>query len=89
VTAVVVVRDPRGRNLNMRQLLTPIFYSREVRHPDATRQRGSRQRAKDMAAARRLKARYVPLCFVDRTVYLDRYNPWADRWEWGAEVRNA
>ena len=63
-------RPYRGGNLNMRQLLNPLFYSRNVRHPDSTRQRVARQRAKDLAAARRMKAQYVPLCFVDRTVYL-------------------
>ena len=63
-----------GGNLNMRQLLNPLFYSRSVRHPDTTRQRGARQRAKDLAAARQLKAQYVPLCFVDRSCYIHTFN---------------
>lgn len=44
----------------MRQLLNPIFYSPTTRHPDATRQRGARQLAKDRRAARELKRRYTP-----------------------------
>jgi hypothetical protein len=62
----------------MRQLLNPLFFSRNVRHPDSTRQRGARQRAKDLAAARRLKAQYVPLCAVDRTVWLRTTWDWND-----------
>ena len=50
--------------LNMRQLLNPIFYAVDRRHPDMKRQRSRRQRAKDTAAARALKAVYVPLCRV-------------------------
>ena len=61
-----------GGNLNMRQLLNPLFYTRDVRHTDAKRQRKARQQAKDLRAARRLKTAYVPLCDVDRTVYIDR-----------------
>ena len=65
---IFVVRDftrpYRGGNLNMRQLLNPLFFSRDIRHPDASRQRGARQRAKDLAAARRLKMQYVPLFYV-------------------------
>ena len=66
-----------GGNLNVKQLLNPLFFAPVTRHPDATRQRGARQRAKDLAAARRLKVQYVPLCSVDRTVYLwELGNPW-------------
>lgn len=66
---VFVINYPR-KSLNIRQLLNPLFFAPVTRHPDTTRQRGARQRAKDLAAARRLKAQYVPLCDVDRTVYL-------------------
>ena len=45
----------RGGNLNMRQLLNPIFYSRDVRHPDSKRQRCSRQRTLERSRARKLK----------------------------------
>ena len=75
---IIVVRDFArpylGGNLNMWHLLNPLFYTRDVRHTDPTRQRGARQRAKDLAAARRLKLQYVPLCFVDRTLYLEEFN---------------
>ena len=77
-----------GGNLNMRQLLNPLFYARDVRHPDPTRQRGAWQRAKDLAAARRLKAQYVPLCFVDRCCYIHSFDH--DRGYRGVkEMRNA
>lgn len=59
-------------SLNMRQLLTPLFYGAEHAHPDSSRQRKARQRAKDRRAARKLKAQYVPLCFVDPTCYVER-----------------
>ena len=45
----------RGRNLNMHQLLNPIFYQVDKRHPDMKRQRSRRQRSRDLSAARRLK----------------------------------
>ena len=70
-------------NLNMRELLNPLFYAPITRHPDATRQRGARQRAKDLAAARQSKAQYVPLCQVDRTVYIpDYYDYVRGGWRW-------
>jgi hypothetical protein len=51
--------------LNIRQLLNPIFFEHERRHPDMKRQRSRRQRSKDLKAARELKAqRYVPLYLV-------------------------
>jgi len=49
--------------LNMRQLLNPLVFSPTIRHPDMKRQASRRQRAKDLAAARRLKLEfqeYVP-----------------------------
>jgi hypothetical protein len=56
---VVVVRDFRrpfrGGNLNMRQLLNPLFFSREVKHPDRKRQRTTRLRDVAIQAARKLK----------------------------------
>ena len=39
-------------------------------HPDSKRQRGRRQASRDRRAARELKFRPVPLCFVDPTVYV-------------------
>ena len=63
-------------SLNMRQLLTPLFYGADRAHPDPSRQRKARQRAKDRRAARELKARYVPLCFVPQPVAEPRR--WAD-----------
>jgi hypothetical protein len=44
-----------GGNLNMRQLLNPIFFSREVKHPDSKRQRTTRLRDVSIQAARELK----------------------------------
>jgi hypothetical protein len=90
MTAVVCVhlhnkrRSLRG-NLNMRQLLNPIFFERDTRHPDATRQRGARRRSKDRAVARRLKGQYVPLCFVDRTVYLLSWDHESRHGYWGVK----
>ena len=68
------------KNLNVRQLLNPIFFTPAVRHPDMKRQPSRRQRSKDLAAARALKlaCAYVPLCRVDRTVYLRDFHDWAD-----------
>jgi hypothetical protein len=78
MSRIIVVPDFNrrwcGGNLNMRQLLNPIFYDgawAPKRRPDSTRQRKARQLAKDLRAARRLKAEYVPLVMVDRTIYLD------------------
>jgi hypothetical protein len=82
---VVVVRDPRrphlGGNLNVRQLLNPIFYAPVDRHPDAKRQRKARLRARALRQARELKAAAVPLKFVDPTVYPQRWNDHMGRWE--------
>ena len=64
---VFIVRDfdqpYRGGNLNMRQLLNPLFYERTVKHPDQKRQRNRRLRAKELRQARELKGR-------DRTLAL-------------------
>ena len=53
---IFVVKPPPRKGLNMRQLLNPLFFSPVAHHPDATRQRGARLKAKDLTAARRLKA---------------------------------
>ena len=91
---IIVIRDFNrpylGGNLNVRQLLNPLFFAPVTRHPDSTRQRGARQRDKDLAAARRLKAQYVPLCFVDRSCYIHNFDHDHVRGYWGIrEVRNA
>jgi hypothetical protein len=44
-----------GGNLNMRQLLNPIFFSRSVKHPDRKRQRTTRQRDLMLWGARKVK----------------------------------
>jgi hypothetical protein len=60
---VVVVRDFNrpylGGNLNMKQLLNPIFYSRSVRHPDRKRQRITKQRDLMKWGARKVKGQYA------------------------------
>jgi hypothetical protein len=70
-------------SLNVRQLLNPIFFTGtwplpSKKHPDSTRQRCAIQRARGLTAARELKRRfeYIPLCLVDRTVYLRDYDTW-------------
>ena len=68
---VFKVRNPFCRSLNIRDLLPLILPST---HPDSSRQRKARQRAKDRRVARRLKQRYVPLYFVDPTVYIERFD---------------
>jgi hypothetical protein len=45
----------RGGNLNVRQLLNPIFFEHTTRHPDHKRQRGMRTRARSLRQARELK----------------------------------
>jgi len=56
---IVIVRDftrpYRGGNLNLRQLLNPLFFERRVKHPDRKRQRITRQRDVSIFAARKLK----------------------------------
>jgi hypothetical protein len=44
-----------GGDLNMRQLLNPIFFSRSVKHPDRKRQRTTRMRDLMLWGARKLK----------------------------------
>jgi hypothetical protein len=57
---VIIINDfsrPwRGGNLNVRQLLNPIFFTRDVRHPDRKRQRITRQRDLMLWGARKVKA---------------------------------
>ena len=67
-----------GGNLNVRQLLNPIFYSRDVQHTHSKRQRKACQKSRDRRAARSLKAQYVPLYFVDPTVYIHTWDRWGD-----------
>ncbi len=75
---VVVVRDQHrphlGGNLNIRQLLNPLFYDGAwlrplSKHPDRKRQRKARLKALALHQARSLKAMEVPLRLVDRTIY--------------------
>ena len=75
---IVVLEAPPCHSLNIRQLLTPLFFSREVTHHNMKRQRSRRQRAIDRRAARELKAAPVPLWFVDPTIYLEQ---WDGTWE--------
>jgi hypothetical protein len=78
---VVELNSP-GLALNMRQLLTPLFFPwGGKRHPDMKRQASRRQRAKELRAARALKAMDVPLRMVDPTVYLRDYN-WEGKPRW-------
>jgi hypothetical protein len=69
--AVVYLNAAPRRSLNIRQLLTPLFFPwGSTRHPDMKRQSSRRQRDRDLRAARALKTAYVPLRMVDPTVYL-------------------
>jgi len=75
MNVICVYNKPwRGGNLNLRQLLNPLFFSRDINHLDSTRQRKARQRARDLKAARALKAAAVPLRKVDPTIYLRRFD---------------
>ena len=70
-----------GKCLNMRQLLTPLFFPWATkRHPDHKRQRPARLRARAMKQARKLKVMPVPLAKVDRTMYDIRWDPHAGQW---------
>jgi hypothetical protein len=72
--AVVYLNMPPRHSLNLRQLLTPLFFPwGGVRHPDMKRQDARKQKARNLRAARALKAKPVPLCRVDPTVYLRDY----------------
>ena len=54
--AKIVVVECSVRGLNIRQLLNPIFFSREpVRHPDRKRQRHTRARDLTRARQRQIK----------------------------------
>jgi hypothetical protein len=53
-----------GGNLNMRELLNPIFFERSVRHPDSKRQRCSRLRTLARSGARKLKHMEVPRSLI-------------------------
>ena len=79
---VVELNSP-GLSLNVRQLLTPLFFpwGPPRRHPDMKRQASRRQRAKELRAARALKTMDVPLRMVDPTVYLRDYN-WEGKTRW-------
>jgi hypothetical protein len=66
--------NPWKPTLNIRQLFNSIFFEREQRHHDMKSQRSRRRRSLDLHQARALKAAYVPLCLVDRTIYLERFN---------------
>ncbi len=56
---IIVIHDfsrpYRGGNLNMRQLLNPIFFERTVKHPDRKRQRCTKQRDLYLWGARKQK----------------------------------
>jgi hypothetical protein len=82
---IVVVCDPGrphlGGNLNVRELLNPLFYTPTTHHPDRKRQRGARLRARALKQARELKARDIPLREVDPTVYVE-WMDWDDHRRW-------
>jgi hypothetical protein len=82
-----------GGNLNMRQLLTPLFYDgckpwlSQTRHPDRKRQRSARLKARALRQARELKTAYVPLVQVDPACYITP--PWIDgngSLHWSTEI---
>lgn len=82
----VYLNEPKPRQLDEAWLLEVLHVSlgaampRQVtHHPDGSRQRKARRRAKELRAARSLKNQYVPLCDVDRTVYLTKYDAWDGR----------
>ena len=52
---VCIADHKPGTGLNVRELLNPLFYSVDTRHPDMKRQRSRRQRSRALDAARRLK----------------------------------
>ena len=56
---VVIVNEFRrphfGGNLNMKQLLNPIFFTRSCKHPDRKRQRSTRRRDLMLWGARQIK----------------------------------
>ena len=68
-----------GGDLNIRQLLNPIFFSRDVKHPDRKRQRRTRLRNKAIQAARELKRMEVPRLLIP-PVELYRYDYVSDSW---------
>ena len=59
---VVIKNAPVG--LNIRQLLNPLFFSKDRRHPDSKRQRPARIKAKAFKQALQLKCREVPRSLV-------------------------
>jgi hypothetical protein len=73
MTNIICINEPR-RNLNVRQLLNPIFFTPVRCHPDSKRQRKARQRALTLRRVRALKALSPPLREVDPTVYLKRWD---------------
>lgn len=89
MTKIINVIELRGQvylgiphaALNIRQLLNLIFFTPAKKHPDMTRQRSRRQAAKDLAAARRLKAQAIPLCRVAPVDPPDNLDAW-DRSRW-------
>ena len=80
---IIVLRDFSrpflGGNLNMRQLLNPIFFSRDVKHPDRKRQRCTKLRNLSIQAARELKRMEVP-CLLIPPVELYRYDYASESW---------
>jgi hypothetical protein len=63
---IIVIRNfarpYRGGNLNMKQLLNPIFFERTIKHPDSKRQRNRRLRAKELRQARAAKRNLTLFC---------------------------
>ena len=67
---IVIIHDsqsclnPFKYGLNIRQLLNPIFFSRDVKHPDRKRQRCTKLRDRAIQAARELKHMEVPRTLI-------------------------
>jgi len=80
---VIIVREFHrpflGGDLNMRQLLNPIFFSRDVKHPDRKRQRCTKLRNLSKQAARELKRMEVPHLLIP-PVELYRYDYSSESW---------
>lgn len=80
MTVVYVGPKPPNR-IDARALLQAMWSAlpscrRKKKHPDGDRQRTARRKSLERREARKLKAQYVPLCFVDPTIYLCEYEPW-------------
>jgi len=77
---VIEIHPEVCHKLFIQGMLTELFFGAPHPHPDSSRQRKAKRRDRDRREARELKGKYVPLYFVDPTVWIENLDAYSGNW---------